>query len=29
MVALDADLSRDHKVTVFGLKLTLGGWLDA
>jgi hypothetical protein len=24
---LDADLSGDNKVTVYGLKLTLGGWL--
>lgn len=25
---LDTDLSGDNKVTVFGLKLTLGGWFD-
>lgn len=25
---LDTDLSGDDKVTTFGLKLTLGGWLD-
>lgn len=25
---LDTDLSGDDKVTAFGLKLTLGGWLD-
>jgi hypothetical protein len=24
---LDADLSGDNKITVFGLKLTLGGWV--
>jgi hypothetical protein len=25
---LDADLSGDNRVTVFGIKLTIGGWLD-
>ncbi|MEY4578480.1 MAG: hypothetical protein RL701_3183 [Pseudomonadota bacterium] len=25
---LDTDLSGDHRVTVFGGKLTIGGWLD-